>query len=111
MKVIWNNVIPFGRRYGAINLFGVLFAKRGMVVTKEVVNHEEIHSAQLRELLFIPFYIVYVAEWLWRLVQQRGDTYRAYRSISFEREAYAHASDLDYMRRRRHFAQWRKSKY
>lgn len=108
MKVIWNNVIPFGRRYGAINLFGILFAKRGMDITKEVVNHEEIHSAQLRELLFIPFYIVYVAEWLWRLVQQRGDTYRAYQSISFEREAYTHASDLDYLRRRRHFAQWRR---
>ncbi len=108
MRVIWNRVIPFGRRYGAINLFGVLFAKRGMAITKEVVNHEEIHSAQMRELLYLPFYIVYVAEWVWRLVQQRGDTYRAYRSISFEREAYAHASDLDYLRRRRHFAQWRR---
>ena len=38
MKVIRNSVIPFGKRYGAINLFGVLFAKRDMHLSGEVMN-------------------------------------------------------------------------
>ncbi len=109
MKVIRNRIIPFGCRYGAINLFGVLFVKKGMEVTPEVANHEKIHTAQLRELLFIPFYVIYVLEWLWHLARHRGDSYRAYRDISFEREAYDHASDLGYLARRRYLAQWRRS--
>lgn len=54
--------------------------------------------ALLRHLFF---------EWLWRLVQLHN-WFAAYRAISFEREAYANGSDLGYLARRRHFAQWRK---
>lgn len=108
MKVIRNSWIPWGR-YGAINLFGVLFAKRDMPLTAEVMNHEQIHTAQMRELLYLPFYLVYVLEWLLRMVQTRGDTFEAYKRISFEEEAYRHDSDLGYLRRRRPFGQWRQS--
>ena len=73
----------------------------------KVINHERIHTAQMRELFVIPFYILYVIEWLFRLAVERNFD-RAYRSISFEREAYAHGNDLDYLNRRKHFAQWRK---
>lgn len=107
MKVIRNRLLPIGKRYGAINLFGVLFAKRDMRLTLEVINHERIHTAQMRELLYIPFYILYVLEWLWRVIQSRGDTYKAYKQISFEREAYDRGPDLSYLPRRPRFAQWR----
>ena len=66
------------------------------------MNHERIHTAQQREMLYVFFYLAYLLEWLVRL-PMRGN---AYRNISFEREAYANQRDLDYLQRRRHFA-WR----
>lgn len=107
MKVIRNKILPIGKNYGAINLFGVLLAKPSMPLTPEVMNHEAIHTAQMRELLYLPFYIVYILEWLWRLVAARGNTFKAYRNISFEREAYSFGHKLDYLAHRRYFAQWR----
>ncbi len=99
MKIIRNNLLPVGRQYAAINLFGMLLIKHGVRVTPELINHERIHSAQMRELLYLPFYIAYLAEWLVRLA--------AYRAITFEKEAYRHSGDHGYLGRRRHFAQWR----
>lgn len=107
MKLIRNRFLPFGSRFGAINLFGLLFVKPSMNVTPQVLNHEAIHSRQMRELLYVPFYILYVMEWLCRMVQFHGRHYEAYSHISFEREAYAHGNDLGYLHRRRAFAQWR----
>ncbi len=66
MKIIRNNLLPVGRQYAAINLFGMLLIKHGVRVTPELINHERIHSAQMRELLYLPFYIAYLAEWLVR---------------------------------------------
>lgn len=111
MIIIRNNLLPIGKNYGAINLFGVLFVKRDMFLTPNVLNHERIHTAQMRELLFIPFYILYVLEWMWRLICERGNLYRAYLAISHEKEAYAHARDLTYLSNRPHFAQWRKNQH
>ena len=104
MKVIYNKVIPFGRSYYAVNLFGVLFAKGP--VDKYILNHEKIHSAQIFEMLVVPFYLWYLVEWAVRLVSC-GNGHRAYRNISFEREAYAHGNDLGYLSRRRRFASFR----
>lgn len=73
---------------------------------KYVVNHERIHTAQQRELLFIPFYVLYFIEWLFRLLQYRNRQ-DAYLNISFEREAYTHGHDLNYLHRRPLFA-WTK---
>ena len=106
MKVIYNRFIPF-KGYFAINLFGVIFARRGMGRMSRVErNHEYIHTLQQRELLFLPFYLLYLLEWTWWLVRLRN-AQRAYHAISFEREAYAHQSDEDYPRHRKWFAQWR----
>lgn len=110
MKVIRNTLIPIGKNYGAINLFGILLAKPSMRLTPELINHERIHTAQMRELLFLPFYVIYFIEWLVRLIQTRGASYRAYHLISFEREAYQQASDLTYLSKRKPFAQWRPSR-
>lgn len=107
MKIVRNRLLPVGARLGAINLFGILFAKHDMRITPRVLNHEQIHTAQMRELFYVPFYLLYVMEWLWRLVQTRGRMHEAYMRISFEREAYTHDADLHYRRHRRPFAQWR----
>lgn len=110
MKVIRNSILPMGKQYGAINLFGVLFVKHSMRLTPEVMIHEKIHTAQMRELFFIPFYILYVLEWVLRLIQTRGKMHSAYHRISFEKEAYLYASDLNYLNHRRAFAQWHNTK-
>lgn len=102
MKIIYNRVIPPGRRFHAINLFGVLFAKGpcGPVT----INHERIHTAQIRELAYIGFYLWYLVEWIVRMVQYRGRWMQAYANISFEREAYANQRDMAYLSRRRPYA-------
>ncbi|MBD5271752.1 MAG: hypothetical protein HDS42_00530 [Bacteroides sp.] len=98
MKIIRNRILPFGKKYYAINLFGILFAKGpcGAIT----INHERIHTAQMKELLFIPFYIFYILEWFIRLLQYRN-SFTAYRNISFEREAYANESNPDYLSKRK----------
>lgn len=107
IKVVRNSILPLGHDYGAINLFGILFAKKEFHLTPSNVNHELIHTAQMRELFYLPFYILYIVEWFIRLVQFNGNAFRAYQNISFEREAYKHQFDLDYLNWRPHFAQWR----
>ena len=101
MKIIRTQILPF-KGFTAINLLGVLFVHPGVYLSEELMNHERIHSAQQREMLFVGFYVAYLFEWLVRL-PMRGN---AYRNISFEREAYANQRNLNYLRQRRHFA-WR----
>lgn len=86
-----------------VNLFGTFWARDVSWIDKFVINHERIHTAQQRELLFVPFYLLYVMEWLVRLLQYRNRK-DAYMNISFEREAYAHGHDLTYLSTRRLFA-------
>ncbi len=64
-----------------------------------LINHEKIHLKQQLELLILPFFIVYVFEFLWRLIQYKNWDL-AYRNISFEREAYAKEKDLEYLKTR-----------
>lgn len=105
MKIIYNNIIPF-KGFSAINLFGIIFARRECKdLTPATLNHEAIHTRQMRELFYIGFYIIYVLEWLFGLVTLRRD---AYHRISFEREASENDSNLNYLKNRKLFAQWRK---
>lgn len=97
------------RPFWTLNLFGVLISRDPAAVSERTVNHELIHTAQMRELLWLPFYIIYGIEWLFRLIAT-GSASKAYRSVSFEREAYDNDRDPGYLSRRRHFSQWRASK-
>lgn len=99
MRIIYNNVIPF-RGFAAINLFGTLFVRRGTEVSPRLLTHEAIHTEQMKETLYVPFYLWYLAEWLVRLFMKGS----AYRNISFEREAYAHEADPTYPVSRGRFA-------
>lgn len=104
MKIIYNRVIPV-KGFRCMNLCGVLFVRNGAELSPTTLNHEAIHTAQMRELGYVLFYLLYVVEWLYRLIFH---TRTAYRGISFECEAYAHQADADYLATRRRFAQWRK---
>lgn len=96
MKIIYNNLIPF-KGFTAINLFGILFVRKGVKVSEEMINHEAIHTVQMKEMLYVFFYVWYVIEWIVRLFKN-GD---AYRNISFEREAYANENNRDYLTNRK----------
>lgn len=96
--------MPMGRRYYAINLFGIVFAKGQLNAVDR--NHEYIHTLQQREMLFVGFYVWYLVEWIIGLCRYRN-SHKAYRQISFEREAYAHQHDLGYRKDRKHFSWFR----
>lgn len=98
MKVIYNNIIPFPG-YKAINLFGILFARKGSNIDNVTINHESIHTEQMKEMLYIFFYIWYIIEWIIRLFKKGN----AYRNISFEQEAYDNENNLDYLKTRKHY--------
>ena len=89
---MYNNLIPF-KGYKAINLFGIVFARKGAVLTDKDLNHEAIHTAQMKEMLYVFFYLWYVVEWIVRLFGSGN----AYRNISFEQEAYDNADNPDYL--------------
>ena len=102
MITIFNKLIPF-KGYTCMYLFGILFVRKDAMLTPYVKNHERIHQAQCREMLYIFFYIWYVIEWLIRLLQYRNFK-QAYRNILFEREAYDNMYDLGYIDSRNYFA-------
>ncbi|WP_338152382.1 hypothetical protein [Psychroserpens jangbogonensis] len=64
-----------------------------------LVNHEKIHLRQQLELLIIVFYLWYSIEFLIRLLVY-GNWKKAYKNISFEREAYVNEKDPNYLKLR-----------
>jgi hypothetical protein len=99
--IVAKYLIPKGYRGMAVFPFVVLkydFDKDNLVF----VNHEKIHLRQQLELLIFPFYVFYVLEYLIRLIQYKNKDL-AYRNISFEREAYANETDLEYLKNRHFF--------
>lgn len=81
----------------------ILLRDKRMKSNKRLINHEKIHLKQQVELLLILFYIWYLIEYFVRLIQYK-DSNEAYRNISFEREAYANDSDLEYLTNRKLFS-------
>jgi hypothetical protein len=104
MKTIYNKFIPF-KGFKIMNFFGILFIRSEYKdrITEIDINHEKIHSAQMKELLYIPFYILYLIEWIIRLFVNNN----AYKNISFEREAYANQKNLDYLKTRKHYSNFK----
>ncbi|GHT19342.1 hypothetical protein AGMMS4957_03380 [Bacteroidia bacterium] len=102
MKVVRNSIIPF-KGFSAINICGVLFAQPTARISDTTICHESIHTAQMQELGYALFYVLYFAEWLVRLFQYRF-THAAYRNISFEREAYSHEKEPQYLGARKRWA-------
>lgn len=96
--------LPLGRGFLAINLFGLIFSIRRLRASE--LRHELIHTRQQLEMLFLPFFVWYVVEWLVLCLRYR-DRMKAYRNISFEREAYRNQDDEKYLEHRKMYA-WTK---
>ena len=94
----------FYKNYVGLSVWPFIILKNDSLKTDIVlINHEKIHLKQQLELLIIPFYLIYIAEWLMRSLFYLS-FYSGYQNISFEREAYANEHNLNYARERRPFS-------
>lgn len=85
-------------------LFPFILVRDKRFCTDDVlIRHEKIHLRQQLELLIIIFYIWYVLEFFVRWVKYRSRV-KAYRTISFEQEAYTHERNPQYLDERDFFA-------
>lgn len=103
MRIVRTKIMRLiGKKY--MLFFCWLLAAPEAFISDSDVNHELIHYKQMKEFLFIFFYLWYGIEWLVRLIQYRQGSYVAYRNVSFEREAYQNEKDFGYLSNRKRFA-------
>ena len=98
MILISKYLVPKG--YTGISVFPFVFLKsKDLKLDSVLINHEKIHLRQQLEMLVIPFYIFYVLEFIIRFFQFKN-WHKAYRNISFEKEAYLNENHLEYLNQR-----------
>lgn len=95
------HLVPRG--FSAITLYPLIFLNNKKNINALLINHEAIHLAQQRELLILPFYIIYGLHYTINLLLYR-DKFTAYRQIVFEKEAYQNEGNLAYLKKRRFWA-------
>ena len=91
--------VPFLPAAGMALFPFILVKSQKLKLNKAVINHENIHLRQQLELLLLPFYTLYLLNYLLNLVYYRHHD-KAYRNIVFEREAYANERNFDYLKHR-----------
>ncbi len=78
----------------------IFLRDKKMKTDKVLINHEKIHLMQQKEMLFFLFFVWYFTEFFIRWMCYRK-IMKAYRNISFEREAYSNDQDLEYIYNRK----------
>lgn len=119
MKIIINKYIPL-KGFIAMCFFNIIFwreDKKDLLENKLYYNliysHESIHLAQMRDfssnIIFggIIFYLIYFFEWLYKFLIKYPFSKRAYYNISFEKEAYLHQGEMNYLFQRDKFAEFK----
>ncbi|GAB4396272.1 MAG: hypothetical protein OHK0053_09950 [Microscillaceae bacterium] len=91
--------VPFMKVAGMALFPFILVNERHYRHDKVLINHERIHLAQQAETLVLPFYLLYLCNYLFNLLRYRHH-HRAYRRLYFEKEAYEHETDLHYLQKR-----------
>lgn len=81
----------------------ILVKQKEFKLDEILIRHETIHLQQELELLIIPFYLLYLLNYLINLCRYR-DHEKAYLNIVFEREAYGCENDSTYLRQRKFWA-------
>lgn len=100
MVIIRNKYVPF-KGFSAMNFFGILLVRNEVEITDTTIDHEYIHTLQMKEMLYIFFYLWYIIE---AAIKMFNIGKKGYYRISFEQEAYLYQDDPDYKKRRKHFA-------
>jgi len=109
MKIVFSRHFPISG-FVAINLFGVLVVRKEYEIffdqhtewTDELIRHESIHTEQMKEMLYIGFYVWYLLAWIVKVILPPWNS--AYMDISLEREAYAYENVSNYIEYRKHYA-------
>jgi hypothetical protein len=91
--------------YHAMCIWPFLFVRMevDIAANASTLNHERIHARQQLEMLWLLFFVWYGVEYLMRLWKYRN-RHQAYHALSFEKEAYTHDENRDYLKTRRPFA-------
>jgi len=84
-----------------ITLWPLIIIRPGAKET--TINHESIHIKQQGELLVLPFYVLYLLEYIIRSIAYLNID-KAYENISFEREAYSNQDNPDYLISRKRYS-------
>lgn len=100
--IVSKYLIPAGFRGFAFFPFVVL-KYRSDKEDAVLMNHEKIHLRQQLELLVVPFFVWYLLEYAFNLLKYRSQNV-AYRSISFEREAYQNEKNPEYLSGRKPYS-------
>jgi len=88
-----------------IMLFPFLLIRKnlkGSGKANKIINHETIHFHQAIETLVLPFYIIYVINYLLNLLKYKNHN-TAYKNILAEKEAFSNDSNLDYLETRKKY--------
>ena len=102
MILIFKHIIP--SNYCGLTIYPFIFlSDKQLILDKTLVNHEKIHLKQQVELVWIFFFIWYLIEYLIRLIQFRNH-HKAYKNISFEKEAYQNETNLSYLKNRKNYS-------
>jgi len=96
-------VFSLGKAQAMVIFPFILLANPQLKKNTSLVRHEQIHWRQALELLVVGFYLWYVLEFVWLYLRFRNWD-KAYRSISFEREAYSRQNEPNYLKRRKFWA-------
>ncbi|TWR29873.1 hypothetical protein FPZ43_08460 [Mucilaginibacter pallidiroseus] len=95
-------VVPFLNANGMALFPFILVKEKSMKRDVALINHEKIHLLQQAELLVLPFYILYLLNYMINLIKYKRH-YQAYLNIAFEREAYANETNMGYLNKRKYY--------
>lgn len=100
MKLVYNKFIPI-QGYKYMNIAGLIFTRSKRLADPANwdpvdYNHEAIHSAQWKELLYIFYIPAYILGWIFAGCN--------YKKNVFEKEAYENEDNLDYLKTRKFWA-------
>ena len=97
--------VPFLPAAGMALFPFILVKTQALKSNPQIINHEKIHLRQQLELLLLPFYTLYLLNYLINLLYYMEHD-KAYQNIVFEREAYINDRNLNYLKARKFWA-WR----
>ncbi|MDQ3141393.1 MAG: hypothetical protein M3Q56_04005 [Bacteroidota bacterium] len=80
----------------------IIIRSQALSNDRVLINHEKIHLRQQIELLLVFFYIIYFLEYVTYRIKGLNSL-DSYCRISFEREAYEHENDMNYLKQRNHW--------
>lgn len=90
--------------FSAMALFGVIWTRKESL-NAQTIRHESIHLAQERELWYVGYIVLYLVEYLYKLLKY-WNWRKAYKSVRLEQEAYGNEDNVGYLENRKPFA-WR----